>query len=608
MSGADTVDFDFILKGEGDALAKEIVDLWTVWTGARSEWNDRVEEVKKYRYATSTRETTNVVNDHDHTTHVPKIAQIGDNLLANYMAAMFPNEDWLAFVGDDEESESIDKKSIVLGYIKNKHRLNKFSHVIQLCVDDWINTGNCFAGVTYKQAAHQDPMTKEIMRGYAGPVIYRISPHDIAFNVIASDFESAPKIIRSLHTLGEMHRMVEENPEEEYAQIIIDKILKFRDGLHQYNDTSVDKHMQMQFDGFGTASMYYKSGYIELLQFYGDIYDTDHNRWLKNYVITVADRRWVIRAEPCDTWTGRPHIYHCAWRTRPDNLMGMGPLDNLIGLQYLVNHLENARADAFDQMIDPDRVISIDVDVRRRGGAVDYIIPEGGSVSYLAPDTTVLNADVQIQQKLDDMEMYAGAPREAMGIRTPGEKTAFEIDSLQNAASRVFQSKINYFEENFVEPLINAEIEVARRNINGIDTIRVTDNDFGVAEFLQITREDVTANGRLVPVGARHFARQATITQNLQQFMIALQQDPMLSQHFPSERLAKAWEDLLGFKRLELFEKFGRVEEEMEYERLRMAAQEQLQVESQAGQADATQGDPLLPTQQIVGAVSPAGR
>jgi len=69
-----------------------------------------------------------------------------------------------------------------------------------------------------------------------------------------------------------------------------------------------------------------------------------------------------------------------------------------------------------------------------------------------------------------------------------------------------------------------------------------------------------------------------------------------MAQHFPSEQLAKTWEDLLGFKRLELFKRFGRVEEELELERLRRAAQEQIEVESQVS-IDET---PLIPDQGFV--------
>jgi len=579
MSGVDSQDFDIIF-GQTDGLANEVTRLWELWKNGRRDWMSRVEENQKYVLATSTAETSNVQNPHSHTTHNPKIAQIFDNLVANYMAALFPNEDWLRFEGHDEESQTFSKRRAVLAYITTKHRLNKFKNITNGLITDWVFTGNCFAGVTFRQESHTDPDTGEIIPGYIGPWAYRISPHDIVFNPLASDFEHSPKIIRSLKTLGELSRDAEENPELGYSQEIINKINQHRIKLKSYTDTEVDKHVQMMFDGFSSPSIYYNSGYVEILEFYGDIYDTNSNKWLKNQVITVVDRQWVIRSQPLNTWSGRPHIFHCGWRLRPDNLWAMGPLDNLVGMQYMINHLENARADAFDQMIDPDRILVGDVEPEQRGAAIDYYVPEGGSVSYLSPDTTVLNADFQIQRKEAQMEEYAGAPREAMGIRTPGEKTAFEISSLQNAASRIFESKINFFEQQFLEPIVNAEIEVARRNLNQVDTVRVIDDDFGVTEFLKITNEDLRANGTLVPIGARHFARQATLVQNLQQFMQALQSDQMMAQHFPSERLAKAWEDLLGFEKLDLFEKFGRIGEELEMQRLQSVAQEQLQVET----------------------------
>lgn len=579
MNGADSLDFPFIQE---QPIATEISNNWVHWNGARADWRARVEETKKYRNATSTRDTTNVQNDHSHTTHIPKLTQIADNLSANYMSALFPNDDWLRFEGHDEAAEEFDKKQAVLSYINTKNRLNRFRQVIQQLIDDWIVFGNAFAGVTYKQESHQDPETGEVLPGYVGPWVYRISPDDIVFNPLSTTFESSPKIVRSLKTLGELHRDFEENPELGYSQDIIDTITKNREVLKNSTDTAIDKHVQMQYDGFGSASQYYKSGYVEILEFYGDIYDTDAEVWLKNYVITVVDRQYVIRSQPLNTWRGRPNIFHVGWRLRHENLWAMGPLDNLVGMQYLIDHLENARADGFDQMLDPDRIIAGDVDIEDRGAAKDYYVNDpqiGGGVSHLTPDTTILSADFQIERKEAQMEEYAGAPREAMGIRTPGEKTAFEVSSLQNAASRIFQAKITYFEEQFLEPIINAEVEVARRNIDGTDLVRVIDDDVGVAEFLRVTKQDLLANGTLVPVGARHFARQATLVQNLMQFQQALIGDPMMMQHFPAANLARAWEDLLGFKRLELYEKYGRVAEELELQRLMSAAEEQLTIE-----------------------------
>src|SRR5690606_39402894 len=80
------------------------------------------------------------------------------------------------------------------------------------------------------------------------------------------------------------------------------------------------------------------------------------------------------------------------------------------------------------------------------------------------------------------MEEMAGSPKEAMGFRTPGEKTAYEVQRLENAASRVFQNKIAQFEEQVIEPLLNAMLVLAQENLSEV-TIRILDDEFKAATF-----------------------------------------------------------------------------------------------------------------------------
>ena len=580
MSGTNSIDLSVVLGAREEALAAEITSLWTEWRGAAKQAYERWKETTKYVYATSTRDTTNSSNGHDHSTHIPVITQIKDNLEANYMEALFPSDDWFQFKGYDLASSFAEKRSVVEAYLKTKHDLSDFGITLQKLISDWVLYGNCFAGVTYEQHTWTtDDQSNPY--GFVGPKVYRISPFDIVFNPLATTFIDSPKIIRTVKSLAELSRDAEENPSLGYSFDIVDRVVASRNSLSAYKDNDLDKAFNISFEGFGSASSYYKSGKVEILEFYGDIWDKENGEFLKNHVITVVDRRWVIRSQPLDTWTGRPHIYHCGWRTRPDNLWAMGPLDNLVGMQYMINHLENSRADAFDMMLSPDRVFKGAVDdIERINGSLHYFVGEQGDVRNLAPDTTVLQADFQIQNKQAQMEMSAGAPREAAGFRTPGEKTAFEVSQLMNAASRVFQHKINYFSKEFLERILEAEIEVARRNLDTVDVIEVVEDELGMSEFLTITKEDIIANGRLRAIGARHYARNNQLAANLSQFSMQLSQDPLLQQHFPSERLAKAYENLLGFSNLDLVEPYGRVAEQLELQRLSQVAQQVVTEES----------------------------
>ena len=587
MSGANTLDLSFI--EDGHTLAVDITHHWESWNNQRATWKKRAKEVEQYVYATSTRETTNASiggesgeGGWSHSTHVPKLTQIYDNLGSNYLSALFPNEDYFTFTGNDEEAD--DKREIVENYLKTKNKLNEFEPEISQLIDDWIVYGNCFAYVTYETNFHEDPTTGFETTGYVGPRIIRVSPYDIVFNPLATSFDKTPKIIREIKTRGELAVDAEQDAENaEWSQETMDKLIENRhllsDMAAEYGE-DIDKQTQLRFDGFGSISEYFKSGYVEILHFYGDIYDKNEQKLLKNHVISVADRRFIVRKSPLHTWTGKPHIYHAPWRRRRDNLWGMGPLDNLVGMQFYINHLENARADAFDRMIYPDRVIEGDVIEPEDPTApmARYYIDEAGQgqVYNLAPDTTVLQADFQIDKKEAEMEAYAGAPKQAMGIRTPGEKTKFEVQQLANAASRIFQHKIHYFERVFLEKVLNAELEVSVRNLNGGDTIQVVDDLSGLVEFREITQDDLTTNGKLVPIGARHFEKQAQDMQNLTQILQIIEQAPSVAQHFPGQEIARAIENALDYRKSDLFRPFGRLHEDAERQQMMQIIQQRL--------------------------------
>jgi len=591
----NTIDLSYI--EEGDGLADDITHFWESWDDARNTWKKRAKENEQYLYATSTRETTNsdiggISGEDDgwsHSTHIPKLTQIFDNLSANYLAALFPNEDYFDFVGNSLGAE--DKRESVRDYIKTKNRLNGFESQMSQLAEDWITYGNAFCFVTFEVKSHEDPDTEQVSTYYVGPTIYRISPYDIVFNPLATSFERTPKVWREVVTLGELARRVEESPDRaDWSKEILEKISNNRiqvghDAAHYGED--LDKATQLRFDGFGSISEYFQSGYVEVLHLFGDMYDKYNQKLLKNHVISIVDRKFVIRNKPIKTWSGAPHIYHVPWRRRRDNLWGMGPLDNLIGMQFYINHLENARADAFDRMIYPDRVIEGDVTEPEDSSAPmkTYYIDEvgQGQVYNLAPDTTILQADFEIQRKAQEMEDYAGAPKQAMGIRTPGEKTKFEVQQLMNAASRIFQHKINFFERNFLEHVLNAELEVSVRNLNFADTIEILDLETGARDFAEITKDDLTTNGRIIPMGARHFEKKAQDMQNLVQVLQILEAAPSVAQHFPAELMARAIEEALDYRNFDLFRKYGRLYEEAERQQIIQIIQQRLQEQGMMG-------------------------
>lgn len=558
-----------------ERIAEDISQLYEQWQAGRNPWKERVAEVVQYVYATSTRETSNVANGWSHSTHIPKLTQIHDNLGANYSAALFQRREFFTFDPANADEATAAKRRAIVNYLNTKHDYSGFMEVMTQLLNDWVQTGNCFVRVEYVREQEEDPTTGEQVVVYEGPRLFRISPYDIVFDYTATSFAKAAKVFRQLLSRGDLLRKVEEEPETGYDPAMVQKLVEFRSVVMGYKDSDINKLIQMRYDGFSDAASYFRSGQIEVLEYIGDIYDSVTNELKRNRLITVADRRFVLRDRPMTDYQGFGQIYHAGWRKRPDNLWAQGPLDNLIGMQYLINHLENARADAFDQMLSPDRVHVGQVQVEQDGPVTNYYIDDGnGSVTNLAPDATVLQADLQIQIKEAQMEAYAGAPREAMGFRTAGEKTAFEVQQLATAASRLFQVKIEQFERELVEPVLNGELQVSVKNLSGADVAKVMDDDEGVIEFLTITKEDLTARGKLKARGAAHYAKRAQLIQELQQFGTILAGDQEMRVHFPAKARAKAWADALNFDNLELFVPYGSIEEQLELQQRMRAAQD----------------------------------
>jgi hypothetical protein len=104
------------------------------------------------------------------------------------------------------------------------------------------------------------------------------------------------------------------------------------------------------------------------------------------------------------------------------------------------------------------------------------------------------------------------------------------------------------------------------------------DDDLGVEDFLTITKDDITANGKLRPIGARHFAQQAQLLQSIQIAMSG-ELGAKISTHFSGIELAKLVEDSLQIGNLGIVRPNVGVMEQLETQKLAMAAQENTAVE-----------------------------
>jgi hypothetical protein len=250
-------------------------------------------------------------------------------------------------------------------------------------------------------------------------------------------------------------------------------------------------------------------------------------------------------------------------------------------MQYRIDHLENLKADVFDLIAFPVFKIKGNVDDFEYAPNERIYVGDEGDVEFMHPDVTALNANTEILQLEQKMEEMAGAPKQAMGFRTPGEKTAFEVQVLENNTSRVFLNKVSYLEEMGIEPLINLLLEINKRNITESDLIRTLDSEMDVITFTSVTKEDLKISGKIRATGASHFARKANLIQNLTTLMgSAIGQDPAVTTHISGLKIAELLEKAMDIEKYKLVSENIRVMEQTETQRLIQTASEQLEIEA----------------------------
>lgn len=562
-----------------EQCAQWVGHLWNKFNDQRREWIEEKKELRDYIFATDTSTTSAGRLPWKNSTTLPKLCQIRDNLHSNYLSSLFPNDNWLRWQGYGKVDSTKKKAKAIQAYMDNKCREGHFRTESSKLLLDYIDYGNAFATCTF-ESKYKDMPDGTVVPDFIGPRLKRISPLDIVFNPLADDFTSTFKIIRSVKTTGELKRLAAEEPEQAFWLKALERREEIQSRLGGYSIEDFDKACGYSADGFGNMYEYYMSDFVEILEFYGDYHDQQTGELRTNVVITVVDRSIEVRQEPFQSWLGHAPIYHVGWRTRPDNLWAMGPLDNLVGMQYRIDHLENLRADAADLIVHPPLKIIGEVEEFAWRPGAEIHLDEGGDVQEVSKCMNgILLAASDIQGYEDRMELYAGAPREAMGVRTPGEKTALEVQTLSNAAGRIFQEKITTYEIELLERVLNAMLETARRNMDTSDIIRVMDDDIGVKEFLTITREDITANGKLRPVGARHFAKQAQDLQNV----IGIFNSPigqMIAPHTSGKAMAQFVDDVTGLSGYDIFRPNISIAEQQETQSLMNQASEDLDVQA----------------------------
>lgn len=543
-------------------VAVRICEMWDRYNVQRRQALLLGDEARNYIFAVDVDSTSAAILPHKNRTHQPKLTEISDNLQSQYWDATLSTPDFFIFDGRMDEDKR--KSKIIEDWIRSKLEAIRFRDTTgRTLISDFTNYGNVFSSVDYIRDLDD---FGEII--YQGPCVTRHSALDTVMNPQATSFRSSPKIIRFLIHAAEVANWPEKYTTFDWDVEIMNKAIEVRKGDTLNDWVQVLKEHGLLMDGFSTFDEYFKQDLVEVLVYRGDMYNPETEELQRNRLIYVIDRAHTILNISNPAPIGYDGLHHAGWRQRNDNLWAQGPLDNLVSMQYRIDHLENLKADVFDIIATPVTLIQGEGVVTPDEGyspGAEYYMGVDESVSILAPDTTALNADTQIQLYHNLMETFAGAPSESRGIRTPGEKTAFEIDRLDANASRLFVDKARAF-ERMLEDMLQEIFQLMLANFDGVDFIETFNDVTGQSEIDEIVLEDVQARGRFIAMGSKHWSKRNKQAVEMRDFMLGPMQDPKVRAHVDGQALSRFWERIMSLEDDKIIEPFAGVKEDIHIE------------------------------------------
>lgn len=544
---------------------------------ARAGWEAETAELMNFIAATDTKTTSNASLPFKNSTTINKIAQLRNNLVTAYIEHLIPNANWIQWEGFTEEDAAIEKQKVIQSYVRNKVEESGAEGTIERLVDDYITRGIAISFSRYVNRSHRSSagISNNI---YTGTEMNRVDPNDFVYDVTATDLESARKAIRSEFSMGELKKHVGDSDDSIINESDFQRLREDRVALKTHlsaGGTGKLKFNELRKAGFGDRINYIEHNTIEVLHYFGDFYDFEKDELLENYEIVIVDRRFVTKKQPIDDWLGKKNLHVSVWEFRDDSLAPIGPLARVVGMQYKLDKLENLKADIYDKFADPERVETGDVRHHGVQGAPGsrYEVDEGGSVAYLLPPVETLRFETQIPFIMELMEELSGSPKEALGQRTPGEKTKFEVQLLNQGQSKLFRRKVKKFEREMLTPSLEDFLIQGRKNMDTADIVRVFDDELGVNTFAELVAEDLQGSGRIIAKGASIFAERANALQNINGILNG-PMGQLLSPHTSRKKLAVAVETLADLQQYQLFFPNIGIQEDAESQRLAAKAQD----------------------------------
>lgn len=460
---------------------------------------------------------------------VPMFWDATENIVAQLMAMLFPNEDWFrplpARTGGENlaDDESVESIRVLLKY---QHEQMRFSVEFRKLVKWLVITGNCpwslvrcresavdyprfaqdmAAWVEQQQAAAERyGVAIEAWRGeakmadmqgeprppapsmplvprpvapetliYSGPKLVVGDPFNFLIDDRANDPRSAFRMTTVWRTAAYLrhHATVDETGYATYENL---ENLK-DSGQHSDDDRGRNNLIAQAFDmtlpDKDAVKMYEAEGDFEL------VLGAEEAGIYKSWICTIGNDRTLMRFEPSPSWSGDPSTQLATLIPIPGQAYGGGLLEPVLGIGDGVNARFNQVVDAIAVAINPETKYVNDgvFDPEDAESGPGGLIPVG-DINNLQPLERNLSglplAYHEIEAMKADFQSFVRSGNPSIGRSS--ERSATEVAREASISGGSLQEIARFVEDNTLLPILRAQIQHNQQYLSKKEMVRIS--------------------------------------------------------------------------------------------------------------------------------------
>lgn len=534
---------------EQTLLAEGIITAFTSWKKTRQPLEERWQACWQ-AYLCQQKPALNPQAEADWTSNQinrPVLYETVETLNAYLLNALFPAGERFFSVLPLEESEQETARQVET-FLRQKLEDFHFSDKYALFLKQLLITGNSIAAVPWKTKQGEKitshpktvlgleidrQITIESQIIYEGPDFEVLDMMEVVLDPEASCFDDATLIRRlerrldSLKNAGIYHNLDALEASLTTAQ----------------NNYSVNK-----------IAVSIKPPVVVIYEAWGDFYL--NGELFENSVATVSESGILLRLEPIGFLGAQKPFIFSTLIPLPNQLYGLGAIENCLGLQDAINLLTNQKLDTIqmsihspftylvnDDIFDPSSVIT-------QPGALipvknhDTLRPLQHLNNFSVAFSEIADLKSEIQEATGAFKLF-----NTQGVSEgAGNRTATEITALLQGGAQKYSALLSHLESNSLEPFLKLVLNYFKCMIRQTQRLRLLQED-GQAQCVELTPQKLSSFACQFRIsGVQSLALRTQEVEALSTFIGLLKQAPEVAKMIDITELYRRIYRRFGFK------------------------------------------------------------